>query len=284
MPKPRKLKKSLLNEAWKNFQQQKEHPLQSAFAIFCEQEKEWLDDFALYTVLKNIHEGKPWYEWPNEYKHREEKALQSIRQSHTSEMEKIKWMQFMFFRQWKEVKTYCNNRGIQLIGDLPFYVSYDSVDVWSHRDLFKLDNEGALLAMAGVPPDAFSEDGQLWGMPVFNWPVLKEQNFDWWVKRLKKNTELFDLVRLDHFRAFSAYWEVPAGETTARNGSWQKGPGAAFFTEVKKALKALPFIAEDLGDIDPPVYALRDRFDLPGMNVLQFAFGDDMPAIQSCAA
>ena len=272
------VKKMLLDEAWKNFGQQKQHPLHSAFTVFCKQEKEWLDDFALYTVLKSVHDGKPWYEWPNGYKHREEKALQQMKLSYAGEMEKIKWMQFVFFRQWKELKNYCNNRGIQLIGDLPFYVSYDSVDVWSHRHLFKLDTEGALLAMAGVPPDAFSEDGQLWGMPVFNWPVLKERNFDWWVKRLKKNTELFDLVRLDHFRAFSAYWEVPAGETTAKNGSWQKGPGAAFFTEVKKALNGLPFIAEDLGDIDPPVYTLRDRFGLPGMNVLQFAFGDDMPA------
>ncbi len=277
-PEAAEVKKNLLNEAWRRFEQQKEHPLQHAFTDFCEQEKEWLDDFAMYTVLKSVHEGKPWYEWPSEYKHREEKALQQRRLFHAGEMEKIKWMQFVFFRQWRDLKTYCNNRGIELIGDLPFYVSYDSVDVWSHRDLFKLNAEGALLAMAGVPPDAFSEDGQLWGMPVFNWPVLKAQNFDWWVKRLKKNTALFDLVRLDHFRAFSAYWEVPAGETTARNGSWQKGPGAAFFTEVKKALKGLPFIAEDLGDIDPPVYAIRDRFGLPGMNVLQFAFGEDMPA------
>jgi 4-alpha-glucanotransferase len=186
-------------------------------------------------------------------------------------------MQFVFFRQWHALKKYCNTKGIQIIGDLPFYVSYDSVDVWSHRNIFKLDREGNRLAMAGVPPDAFSEEGQLWGMPVFNWDVLKEQNFDWWIKRLQVNRELFDVTRLDHFRAFSAYWEVPAHEPTARNGTWQKGPGAQLFKAAKESLGALPFIAEDLGEIDEPVYKLRDQFELPGMNVLQFAFGSDMP-------
>jgi 4-alpha-glucanotransferase len=275
--KAEELKEVLLNKAWKIFQQQKDHTLNSSFHFFCQQEKDWLDDFAVYMVLKNIHKGKPWYEWPDQYKHRDENALQKIITSHIEEVEKSKWMQFIFFHQWKALKVYCNSRGVQMIGDLPFYVSYDSVDVWSHRNIFKLDKDGNRLAMAGVPPDAFSDEGQLWGMPIFNWQVLKEQNFDWWIKRLQKNIELFDLLRLDHFRAFSAYWEVPAGEPTSKNGSWQKGPGAAFFQAVRKALGELPFIAEDLGEIDEPVYRLRDQFKLPGMNVLQFAFGNEMP-------
>lgn len=270
-------KKELLTEAWKNFQQCTGTELHAAFQTFCQQEKEWLDDFARYEILKQLQEGSPWYEWPDHYKHRSPEALQALDQRHAPEMNKVKWIQFLFFRQWQALKDYCNEKGIQLIGDLPFYISYDSVDVWSHRQLFMLDEDGNRLAMAGVPPDAFSEDGQLWGMPVFNWEALKAEGYKWWMKRLQKNRELFDLVRLDHFRAFSAYWEVPAGETTARNGSWQKGPAIHFFKAVKNALGGLPFIAEDLGDIDKPVYQLRDQLQLPGMNVLQFAFGEDMP-------
>jgi 4-alpha-glucanotransferase len=185
------------------------------------------------------------------------------------------------FKQWHNLKVYSNKSGIKLFGDLPFYISYDSADVWSQRHLFKLDEDGKRLGMAGVPPDAFSEDGQLWGMPVFDWNKMKEENYKWWVNRLKKNIELFDLVRLDHFRAFSAYWEVAAGETTAKKGKWKQGPGKDFFNVIKKELGFLPFIAEDLGDIDDAVYDLRDSFNFPGMKVLQFAFGEDMPFFNS---
>jgi 4-alpha-glucanotransferase len=178
--------------------------------------------------------------------------------------------------QWHRLRTYCNNRGIQLFGDMPFYISYDSVDVWSNRDLFALDAEGNMTGVAGVPPDSFSEDGQLWGMPVFNWEVLKERDYDWWVGRLRKNMELYDLVRLDHFRAFADYWEVAASEKTARNGAWKPGPGADFFAFMEKALGSLPFVAEDLGEINDLVLKLRDDFNLPGMKILQFAFGDEM--------
>jgi 4-alpha-glucanotransferase len=183
----------------------------------------------------------------------------------------------MFTKQWKRLRTYCNNRGIQLFGDMPFYISYDSVDVWSNPEIFALDEEGNMTGVAGVPPDAFSDDGQLWGMPVFKWDVLKERDYDWWVGRLRKNIELYDIVRLDHFRAFADYWEVPADEKTARNGEWRLGPGADFFTFMEKELGSLPFVAEDLGEINDLVLKLRDDFNLPGMKILQFAFGDEMP-------
>jgi 4-alpha-glucanotransferase len=164
-----------------------------------------------------------------------------------------------------------------LFGDMPFYISYDSVDVWSNRDIFALDEEGNMTGVAGVPPDSFSADGQLWGMPVFRWDELKARDYDWWVGRLRKNMELYDLVRLDHFRAFADYWEVPAGEKTARNGEWRIGPGADFFTYMEKELGSLPFVAEDLGEINDLVLKLRDDFNLPGMKILQFAWGDEMP-------
>jgi 4-alpha-glucanotransferase len=196
---------------------------------------------------------------------------------HTGDLEKVKWLQFLFKKQWQALRDYCHGLGIQFFGDLPFYVSYDSVDVWANRELFSLDPAGEMQGVAGVPPDYFNEDGQLWGMPVFNWEVLKEQNYRWWVQRIRKNMELYDLLRLDHFRAFADFWEVPAGEETARRGEWKLGPGADFFTMLQKELGQLPFVAEDLGDINDAVYSLRDDFGLPGMKVLQFAFGGDMP-------
>ncbi|HEU4634198.1 MAG TPA: 4-alpha-glucanotransferase, partial [Flavisolibacter sp.] len=185
------VKQELLDNAWKKFRQVGNDTQHRAFINFCEAESEWLDDFALYMVLKKLHRNRPWYEWQAGYKDRDEKVLHEITQTHPEEIRKIKWGQFVFFKQWGALKTYCNRRGIQLIGDLPFYISYDAADVWSHRAIFKLDRQGNRLAMAGVPPDAFSEDGQLWGMPVFNWDILKDQNYDWWVKRLQKNRELF---------------------------------------------------------------------------------------------
>jgi 4-alpha-glucanotransferase len=203
--------------------------------------------------------------------------LEQLAKKHAAELEKIKWLQFIFDKQYKELKAYCNERNILLVGDLPIYVSYDSVDVWAHRSIFNVDEMGNLLGVAGVPPDAFSDDGQLWGMPVYRWDVLKEQNYDWWVERFQRNKELFDLIRLDHFRAFADYWEVPAGETTARNGQWKPGPGADFFQSMENQLGDLPFVAEDLGDINEAVFQLRDQFQMPGMKVLHFAFDEDMP-------
>ena len=193
------------------------------------------------------------------------------------ELKRIKWYQYIFSKQWAELKAYCNNRGIKLIGDMPFYVSYDSADVWAAQHLFSLNEEGERTGVAGVPPDAFSADGQLWGMPTFNWQTMKEEGYIWWIQRLRKNMELFDLTRLDHFRAFAAYWEVPADETTAKNGKWINGPGSDFFKVIQKEFGDLPFVAEDLGDINEDVLNLRDEFNLPGMKVLHFAFGEDLP-------
>lgn len=275
--KATELKNELFDKAFKTFVSGKFASLQNEFEQFCTKEKAWLDDFALYAALKNKNGGRPWYEWENDFKQRTNEALEKFSTEHAEEIKKIKWLQLIFFQQWKSLKEYCNNTNIQLIGDMPFYVSYDSVDVWAHQEIFALDENGNRTGVAGVPPDAFSADGQLWGMPVFKWNVLKERNYDWWMERLKKNIELFDIIRLDHFRAFDKYWEVAAEENTARNGQWKPGPGKDFFDAVKKELGELPFIAEDLGEITQSVYQLRDAFYLPGMKVLQFAFGGDMP-------
>ncbi|HKH61181.1 MAG TPA: malto-oligosyltrehalose synthase [Flavitalea sp.] len=270
-----KIRKDLFNKAWQNFKDSKNEPMQTEYEKFCDAEKEWLDDFAFYLLLKQFNEGKPWYEWVDEYKSREQRSMKRLADEYQDQLAAIKWLQFIFRQQWNDLKEYCNSHGLLLIGDLPFYVSYDSADVWSHPQLFSLDGEGNRIGVAGVPPDAFSADGQLWGMPVFRWDVLKELGYSWWIERLRSNRKLFDLVRLDHFRAFAGYWEVPASESTARNGEWKVGPGSDFLRTVKEKLGELPFVAEDLGDIDENVLNLRDEFNLPGMKVLQFAFGDD---------
>lgn len=272
-----RVKAEIFEKVWQNYHHGKGHQLKKDFERFCKKESYWLNDFSLYMLLKQQNECQPWFEWPEEYKLREKHALKKLLSDNKEHIEKVQWLQFLFAKQWNELRNYCNDRRIKFFGDLPFYVSYDSVDVWAHRNLFSLDKEGNMIGMAGVPPDAFSNDGQLWGMPVFLWEVLKKHNYDWWIERFKKNMELFDLLRLDHFRAFADYWEVPAGEKTAKNGKWKPGPGADFFKAVKKSLGDLPFIAEDLGEINEPVYELRDEFNFPGMKVLMFAFGEGMP-------
>jgi 4-alpha-glucanotransferase len=196
---------------------------------------------------------------------------------YTKEIDKVKWYQFIVAIQWEKIRGYCSEKNVRLIGDMPFYVSYDSVDVWANAYLFNLDDEGKPTGVAGVPPDYFSEDGQLWGMPTFKWDVMKQDKYAWWVARLRKHFELFDLVRLDHFRAFETYWEVPPTDTTARNGRWIPGPGMDFFDSVRRELGGLPLIAEDLGYEMEQVYKLRDKTGLPGMKVLQFAWGENLP-------
>ncbi|MDB5251151.1 MAG: malto-oligosyltrehalose synthase [Flaviaesturariibacter sp.] len=270
-----RVKKELLQKAWERYSASTKSDAE--FDAFCEAEGSWLTDFARYRILKEANDGKPWYEWPDAFKRRDERTLAKLDVASADLIRREKWWQYLFHRQWVAFKKNCNDRGVRLIGDLPFYVSYDSVDVWSNQGLFKLDEAGARLGVAGVPPDSFSADGQLWGMPVFRWDVLRESNYAWWIERLRKNRQFFDLVRLDHFRAFAAYWEVPAGAETAKEGAWQEGPGASFFQVVRTALGEMPFIAEDLGEIDDTVRKLRDDFGLPGMKILQFAFGDDLP-------
>ncbi|HTM64931.1 MAG TPA: malto-oligosyltrehalose synthase [Flavipsychrobacter sp.] len=251
--------------------------LQQEFRDFCIKEAYWLEDMALYKVLKDGHEGKAWHQWERQFRLREEQALQQYASENADAMNKIKWLQFIFYRQWKALKAFANARNVQLFGDMPFYVSYDSADVWSHKELFCLDEDGNMTGVAGVPPDYFSETGQLWGMPTFNWHKLQEQHYEWWVRRLKKNIELFDLLRIDHFRALQDYWQVPADEETAINGKWLPGPRKEFFDVMKQQLGKLPFVAEDLGDKMEAVYELRDQVGLPGMKVLQFAWGKNMP-------
>ncbi|WP_158798443.1 malto-oligosyltrehalose synthase [Pedobacter sp. L105] len=246
------------------------------FSRFCVKEADWLDDFALFVVLKGEQGGDPWYNWDLPYRNRELQALQEFAVLHKDELRFVKWKQFIFFKQWAKLRNYAAAQEIRFYGDLPFYISYDSADVWSNRDLFSLDAEGRLTGVAGVPPDYFSAEGQLWGMPVYCWDKLKEEGYAWWLNRIRKNMEMYDLLRLDHFRAFADYWEVPAGEKTAVNGTWKDGPGADFFKTLQEEFPGLPFIAEDLGKISEAVYQLRDQFKLAGMKVLQFAFGDDI--------
>lgn len=266
-------KTQIFKTAYHNFHSQKQEP----FEAFCHREAYWLDDFALYMALKEQFDNKPWHQWPDPYKHRELKKLMTFTEEHQAVMLETKWLQFIFFHQLNGLRRYCHDLNIELIGDLPFYISHDSVDVWSNRELFALNEDGSMAGVAGVPPDYFNENGQLWGMPVYCWDVLKEQRFRWWLKRIRKNLEMTDVLRLDHFRAFSEYWEVPFTAKTAVHGQWKSGPGASFFTILKEEFGSLPFIAEDLGDISPSVYSLRDQFRLPGMKVLQFATGNNMP-------
>jgi malto-oligosyltrehalose synthase/4-alpha-glucanotransferase len=272
-----KIKNALLKEAYEAFNQDADRFNKTDFEAFCTQNSEWLGDFSLYMVLKEKHGNQPWYQWPEQYRLRDTQALKAVLTSDPNQIRYVQWQQYIFDKQWKNLRGYCNSLNIMLLGDIPFYVSYDSSDVWSNRELFCVDETGQITGVAGVPPDAFSDDGQLWGMPVFNWETLKAQDYQWWVRRLAKNIELFDLVRLDHFRAFADYWEVPGGEKTAVNGEWKLGPDEAFFRKMEASLGSLPFIAEDLGEISPEVYRLRDKFSLPGMKVLQFAFDENMP-------
>ncbi len=246
------------------------------FTTFCSQQASWLDDFALYSTIKQVYGGKPWYSWPLDLRNRSPNALERFSASNTERIEKIKWSQFIFFRQWAQLKKYCERQGIRLLGDLPFYVSHDSVDTWANRSIFKLKANGMMAEIAGVPPDYFNAEGQLWGMPVFRWSALAQTGYKWWIERIRRNLEVFDDLRLDHFRAFSTFWEVPPGQTTAINGRWRNGPGDALFDALKRTI-GLPFIAEDLGDIGPEVHRLRDKYALPGMKVLQFAFGKKGP-------
>jgi 4-alpha-glucanotransferase len=250
--------------------------LTAAFNNFCRRESYWLADFALYQALKKHHDNSPWFEWKEEYKMRSSEALNIFSKKSTELRTYIMWQQYIFSEQWTRLKTFANNSGVLLFGDLPFYVSHDSSDVWANRDIFNVDKAGLMKGVAGVPPDYFNSNGQLWGMPTFKWDILQKQNYDWWIKRLRKNMQQFDVLRLDHFRAFANYWEVPAGKPTARRGKWKIGPGHLFFKTVQSAIGDVKFVAEDLGDIDENVFKLRDDFGMPGMKILQFAFGDEM--------
>ncbi|MBG6236149.1 malto-oligosyltrehalose synthase/4-alpha-glucanotransferase [Pedobacter sp. CAN_A7] len=274
--KAQKNKLNVIRHAYQNFMALGENaPYYVAFQEFCKNEKYWLDDFALFTAIKELQHDKPWFQWPEGLRNRNEQALSELRHSQHAILQEIKWQQFIFQQQWDELRRYAGSCNIKFIGDLPFYAAWDSADVWANRSLFSLKETGECNGVAGVPPDYFNDEGQLWGMPVYRWEVMKENNFDWWMTRLQKNMQWYDLLRLDHFRAFSAYWEVQADSDTAKNGEWKPGPGKAFFEVLQSKFRQMPFIAEDLGEIDAAVYQLRDQFKLPGMKVLQFAFAEE---------
>ncbi|MEJ8804020.1 4-alpha-glucanotransferase [Pontibacter sp. H249] len=271
-----KYKIALLKKSYKFFKSELPDGIWKEFTLFQKSNQTWLDDFARFSAYKAHFSHKSWVEWPEEIKYREEEAMKQLDVELEDEIEFEEYLQFLVLRQWQKLKAYCNNKGISFFGDMPFYVSHDSSDVWAHSKYFKLDRDGNPTGVSGVPPDYFSETGQLWGTPVFDWETMEKHNFDWWIERIEYNLKLFDLLRLDHFRAFSAYWEVPAGDKDAINGEWVKSPGDKILQLIKKKHHPMPIIAEDLGEIDQPVRDLMKKFDLPGMLVLLFAFGEDI--------
>lgn len=245
------------------------------FQKFCAKEAKWLDDYALFMALKDFHQGCPWNEWEAKLRDREPQALEKARQDLASAVEAYCFMQWVFTTQWNELRAYANDNGIKILGDIPIFVAMDSADAWANPELFYFNmNTKQPTCVAGVPPDYFAVDGQLWGNPLYNWKVMKSKRYAWWIARIESALSRYDMVRIDHFRGFDEYWEIPASAPTAREGKWVKGPGADFFRALQKRFgKDLPIVAEDLGDISDSVYELRDAFHLPGMKVLQFAFG-----------
>ena len=268
------LKVPLLKKACENFKAKGSPMQQKEFSGFCESKENWLEDYALFMALKDHFGGVSWNNWEPEIARREPESLEKWRQQLNAEIYYYKYVQFEFFSQWTELKRYANLRDIKIIGDIPIYVAHDSADVWSHREIFCLDEaSGGPALMAGVPPDYFSSTGQLWGNPVYDWEKLQASNFEWWVERFEAIFAYVDVTRIDHFRGFDAYWAVERGQETAMYGEWIKAPGTALLDLINQKFGDLPIIAEDLGVITPEVVALRDRYEFPGMKILQFAFG-----------
>lgn len=262
-------KEKLFTSAYKLFTKKKKD---AHYEAFLREHSFWLQDFALFVVLKSHFEGEEWSQWPDEIRNRDPATLAKFTKQFCDKIEKEKFLQYIFFKQWFALKQYANQKNIQIIGDIPIYVNYDSVDVWTHPEIFKLDKNKRPLYVAGVPPDYFSATGQLWGNPVYQWKELKKTDYAWWITRLKHTLSLCDWLRIDHFRGFAAYWQVPASETVAVKGKWVDGPRDHFFKVLSKHIHNLPIIAEDLGIITPDVEELIRKFNLPGMKVLLFAF------------
>ena len=249
---------------------------QAEFTQFCADNQSWLDDFALFMALKDAHDGKPWNEWEMNLRSRKPRAMSAAAKKHQAAIHAHKFSQWLFYRQWMALKEYANQRGILIVGDIPIFVAMDSSDAWANPGEFFLDAKFQPTVVAGVPPDYFSATGQLWGNPLYRWDVMEQNGYAWWLHRINAALRLYDMVRIDHFRGFSAYWEVPAGEETAVKGQWVNGPGASLFEAIQRELgDDLPIIAEDLGEITRDVVELRNRFNLPGMKILQFAFAGD---------
>jgi 4-alpha-glucanotransferase len=265
-------KHRLLRKAWSSFKAGARSDLRAPYEQFCHDQTHWLDDYAIFRVLKAKFGNSHYLEWPAELVQRNPVALDRARGEFADQIGQVTFAQFLLFRQAERLKEHAHKEGLRLIGDSPFFVSGDSSDVWSKPELFLLDEQRRPRFVAGVPPDYFSEQGQLWGNPLYNWDVMRQSGYRWWIVRLRSLLTHVDVIRLDHFRGFTAAWHVPAGASTAQSGNWVPGPGVEFFRAVEKELDDLPFIAEDLGMITPDVYALRDQFRLPGMRILQFAF------------
>ena len=265
-----------LKKASSRFKRTADPIIEAEYKQFIKESSAWLGDYALFMAIKSDNDNKPWSQWDSEIARRDPEVLNQLRIELSEEILFHEFMQFQFWRQWLELKNYANERGIQIVGDMPIYVAHDSADVWARPENFSLDEETLEPAlMAGVPPDFFSETGQLWGNPTYNWEAIKANGFKWWLQRLRALLLQVDLIRIDHFRGFEAFWAVEAGQETAIKGEWIEAPGEAFFEKVREELGELPFLAEDLGTIDEKVEVLRDRFDFPGMKILLFAFGGD---------
>jgi 4-alpha-glucanotransferase len=266
-------KERLVTKAFAQFKQKPKSAEYAAFKRFCKKNAFWLNDFALFLLLRKQYQCISWNKWPLIYKKRDAQALSQLSKLLKDELETIKFSQYMFFMQWHELKAYANKKGIAIFGDIPIFVAYDSADVWASPQSFKLDARCNMKVVAGVPPDYFSETGQRWGNPHYNWRAMKADGFKWWLERMSTQYQLFDMVRIDHFRGLQAAWEIPAKEDTAINGKWVLAPGDALLTTIKQHFPKMCLVAEDLGIITEEVNALRHKFNLPGMKILQFAFG-----------
>lgn len=268
----------LLKKSFQLFRSKASSSQKNQFESFCQQNSFWLDDYALFLALKETHQNTAWNSWEHDIKWREPDAIKRWRAQLAYAIDNHKYQQYQFYKQWSDIKNYCSKCGIRLIGDIPLFIALDSADVWLRPELFYLDEDGQPTVVAGVPPDYFSQTGQRWGNPLYGWDVMAKESYQWWVERFHAALSMVDIIRLDHFRGFEKYWEIPATESTAINGRWVKGPGADFFRVIRTRLGRLPIIAEDLGVITPEVDELREQFGFMGMRVLQFAFGNDPKA------
>ena len=267
------VRRTCLVNAFQNFQSHAEPEAKQAFEDFKQAKHHWLEDYALFQVIRAQHASHGWLAWPKKLRDRDERELAKFIDQHADSLEEERFIQFVFFKQWLELREYAHQHGVLLFGDMPIFVAHDSSDVWANRRNFQLDETGQSTVVAGVPPDYFSETGQRWGNPHYDWEQMQSDGFSWWVERMRTQLELFDLVRIDHFRGFEAYWEIAAEADTAMGGHWVKAPGAELLQRLYDEFHELPLVAEDLGIITPEVEALRDHFGLPGMKILQFAFG-----------
>lgn len=270
-----KLKDNLLKKAFDQYKKTASSADKKKMSAFKKANKYWLDDYTLFMACSLANKQIPWNQWGRGLAQRKTIVLKSAKEKFSEKIEYLTWLQFEFFEQWYALKSFANKRGIRIIGDIPIFVDHNSSDVWSHPEYFEVDKQGNRTLVAGVPPDYFSETGQLWGNPLYKWSTLKKDNFSWWIERFKQMFDLYDAIRVDHFRGFDEYWKVSAKEKNAINGEWVKAPGVELFTTIKKKLGELPIIAEDLGVMTPTVEELRDMFNFPGMKILQFAFDSD---------